>query len=135
LVLAELSESYGIRVLANRYVAGAVGVGSALVLAVTQGDGQGGLALWPLFGTTNQLVAGVTLLVISIWLKRQGRPYLYTLVPMIAVATVTAWAMIGNLIEYYASFEEFWLLALSGTLILALDVWILLEGSRILRKA
>lgn len=133
LVLAELSDAYGIKSLSNRYVAGGLGVGAALLLAVTQGDGQGGLALWPLFGTTNQLVAGVTLLVVSIWLKRQGRPYVYTLAPMLAVSAVTAWAMIGNLIDYYARFETLWLLSLSGTLILALDLWILFEGLRILR--
>jgi carbon starvation protein len=134
LVLAELSESYQIRALSNRYLAGALGVGSALILAVTQGGGQGGLALWPLFGTTNQLVAGITLLIVSIWLKRQGRPYVYTLIPMVAIAAVTAWAMAGNLFGYYANFEELWLLALSGTLILALDIWILLEGFRTLRQ-
>ena len=53
---------------------------------------------------------------------------------MIAVAAVTAWAMIGNLLDYYANFETLWLLSLSGTLILALDVWILLEGFRVLRE-
>jgi carbon starvation protein len=135
LVLAELSEAYGIRSLSNRYIAGALGVGSALVLAVTQGDGKGGLALWPLFGTTNQLVAGVTLLIVSVWLKRQGRPFLYTLVPMVAVAAVTAWAMVGNLVDYYANFQELWLLSLSGTLILGLDLWILFEGLQALREA
>ena len=134
LVLAELSEAYQIRSLSNRYFAGALGVGSALILAVTQGGGQGGLALWPLFGTTNQLVAGVTLLIVSIWLKREGRPYLYTLIPMLVVSSVTAWAMVGNLLGYYANFEELWLLSLSGTLILALDIWILLEGLRTLRE-
>lgn len=135
LVLAELGDAYRLRPLSNRYFAGALGVGSALLLAVTQGGGQGGLALWPLFGTTNQLVAGVTLLIVSIWLRRQGRPFVYTLVPMVLVATVTAWAMVGNLIEYYASFETLWLLSLSGTLILALDLWILFEGLRVLRDA
>lgn len=135
LVLAELGDAYRIAPLGNRFVAGGLGVGAALLLAVTQGGGQGGLALWPLFGTTNQLVAGVTLLIVSIWLKRQGKPYLYTLVPMVAVASVTAWAMAGNLLDYYADFETLWLLSISGTLILALDVWILLEGFRVLRDA
>jgi carbon starvation protein len=133
LVLAELADAYSIRPLSNRFIAGGIGVGSALVLAITQGDGKGGLALWPLFGTTNQLVAGVTLLIVSVWLKRQGRPIVYSLVPMIAVATTTAWAMVGNLLDYYASFEELWLLSLSGTLILALDLWILFEGLQALR--
>jgi carbon starvation protein len=134
LVLAELADAYSIKPLSNRFVAGAIGTGTALLLAITQGGGEGGLALWPLFGTTNQLVAAVTLLVVSIWLKRQGRPYLYTLIPMLAVATVTAWAMIGELIDYYGNFEELWLLSISGTVILALDLWILLEGFQALRE-
>ncbi|MCA9503188.1 MAG: carbon starvation protein A [Myxococcales bacterium] len=134
LVLAELGDAYHVKPLGNRFVAGALGVGSALLLAVTQGNGQGGLALWPLFGTTNQLVAGVTLLIVSVWLKRNGRPYVYTLVPMVAVAIVTAWAMVGELMGYYARFEELWLLSLSGTVILALDLWILFEGLRVLRS-
>ena len=43
--------------------------------------------------------------------------------------------MTGNLLGYYADFESLWLLSLSGTLILALDIWILLEGFRVLRDA
>ncbi len=135
LILAELADAYSLKPLTNRYLAGAVGIGTALVLAITQGGGKGGLALWPLFGTTNQMVAGVTLLIVSVWLKRQGRPFFYTLAPMVLVASLTAWAMVGNLIDYYANFEELWLLSLSGTVILALDLWILLEGFRALRDA
>ena len=132
LVIAELAEAYGVKTLTNRFAAGALGIGAALLLAITQGGGQGGLALWPLFGTTNQLVAGVTLLLVSIWLQRHGRPVVYTLIPMLAVGGVTAWAMVGNLVDYYADFTDLWLLAISGTLILALDLWIMLEGLRTL---
>ena len=132
LVIAELAEAYGVKPLTNRYLAGALGISAALLLAITQGGGEGGLALWPLFGTTNQLVAGVTLLVVSIWLQRQGRSAVYTLVPMLLVGAVTLWAMAGNVIGYFSNFEEAWLLAISGTIILALDVWILLEGGRVL---
>jgi carbon starvation protein len=128
LVIAELGESFGLKQLTNRFVASAVGIGAALVLAVTQGGGTGGLALWPLFGTTNQLVASVTLLVVSVWLQRRGRAIVYTVVPMLAVGSVTGWAMAGNLLDYYQNFDDLWLLALSGTLILALDLWIMLEG-------
>ena len=128
LVIAELAASYGLKRLTNRFTASAVGISAALLLAVTQGGGTGGLALWPLFGTTNQLVASVTLLVVSIWLQRRGRPVIYTVIPMLAVAAVTVWAMTGNLMDYYSNFDELWLLAISGTLILALDFWIMLEG-------
>ena len=132
LVIAELADAYRIRALGNRFTAGALGIGAALLLAVTQGDGQGGLALWPLFGTTNQLVASVTLLIVSIWLQKNGRPIVYTVVPMLAVSAATLWAMGGNLLHYYDHFEELALLAVSGTLILALDIWILLEGLNML---
>jgi hypothetical protein len=53
---------------------------------------------------------------------------------MLLVGAVTAWAMAGNLVDYYASFSELWLLALSGTLILALDLWIMFEGLALLMR-
>jgi carbon starvation protein len=132
LVIAELGELYGVKALSNRYLAGGLGIGAALLLAVTQGGGQGGLALWPLFGTTNQLVAGVTLLIVSIWLKKLGRPVAYTLVPMILIGGVTVFAMAGNLIDYFANFEELWLLAIVGSIVLVLDIWVILEGMKAL---
>ncbi len=132
LVIAELAEIQGFKPLTNRFAASALGIGAALLLAVTQGGGQGGLALWPLFGTTNQLVAGVTLLIVSIWLRRLGRPVVYTLIPMLGIGVVTVIAMLGNVIDSFRNFEEMWLLAGIGSVILVLDVWILVEGLRCL---
>jgi carbon starvation protein len=132
LVIAELAEAYGVRPLTNRYAAGALGIGAALLLAVTQAGGKGGLILWPLFGTTNQLVAGVTLLVVSIWLRRNGRPFVYTLVPMIFVGAATVTAMLSELRGYFANFGDQWLLASMGSLILLLDIWVIGEGVRVL---
>jgi carbon starvation protein len=135
LVIAELADLYDFKPLTNRVAASALGIGAALLLALTQGGGKGGLALWPLFGTTNQLVAGVTLLIVSVWLQRMQRPVLYTLLPMIAVALVTLVAMLGNLIDYFANFSELWLLACIGSIVLVLDVWVILEGTRALMQA
>ena len=132
LIIAELAGAYGVRPLTNRYAAGALGIGAALVLAVTQAGGKGGLILWPLFGTTNQLVAGVTLLVVSAWLRRLGKPVAYTLVPMIFVGSATVIAMLGELRGYLTHFSDQWLLAIMGSLILALDVWVIFEGVRVL---
>jgi carbon starvation protein len=132
LIIAELAEGYGVRALTNRYVAGAVGIGAALLLAVTQAGGKGGLILWPLFGTTNQLVAGVTLLIVSVWLRRAGRPYVYTLAPMIFVGVATVASMLGEVHGYFLDFSERWLLAVMGSLILVLDVWVIFEGFRVL---
>jgi carbon starvation protein len=130
LLISELAAAYRVRPLQNRYLAGGVGVALALVLAVTQAGGKGGLILWPLFGTTNQLVAGVTLLVVSVWLRRNGKPYLYTLVPMLLVAAATVSAMVGEVRGYFLT--QNWLLGLMGAIILACDVWVILEGLRLL---
>jgi len=132
LVIAELAEHYGVRPLTNRYAAGALGISAALLLALTQAGGKGGLALWPLFGTTNQLVAGVTLLVVSVWLRRLGRPIVYTLVPMLLVGGATLVAMIGEVWSYWGHFSDQWLLAGIGSVVLAADVWVLIEGLRLL---
>jgi carbon starvation protein len=133
LIIAELAEGYGFKPLTNRYAAGALGIAAALLLALTQGGGKGGLLLWPLFGTTNQLVAGVTLLIVSVWLRQQGRPVVYTLVPMIFVGIATVASMLGEVRSYFGAFSEQWLLALMGSAILVLDIWVILEGMRVLR--
>lgn len=52
------------------------------------------LKFWTLFGTSNQLLASLTLLAITLWLMRTGRPFWFTLVPMCFVLTITLWALI-----------------------------------------
>jgi carbon starvation protein len=49
---------------------------------------------WTLFGTSNQLLAALTLLAVSVWLHRSGRRYWFTLLPMLFVMTITLWALI-----------------------------------------
>ena len=52
------------------------------------------LKFWTLFGTSNQLLASLTLLAITLWLMRTGRPFWFTLAPMCFVLTITLWALI-----------------------------------------
>ncbi len=52
---------------------------------------------WVLFGASNQLLAALTLLVITVWLARSGRSIAFTLPPMIFVLVITLWAL-GSLI-------------------------------------
>jgi carbon starvation protein len=82
---------------------------TALVLLVPalvvfrQIPGPGGVAMpawqaiWPAFGASNQLLAALALLVIFMWLRRQGRPTLFVALPMIfmCVTTVTALAQLA----------------------------------------
>ena len=51
-------------------------------------------SFWTLFGTSNQLLAALTLLAISVWLKRSGRSYWFTLLPMFFVLTITLCSLV-----------------------------------------
>ncbi len=48
---------------------------------------------WTLFGASNQLLAALTLLAITLWLHQARRRIAFTLVPMLFVLTITLWAL------------------------------------------
>ena len=83
--VAEMGETLGVQLLGNRLVASAVAVAAIWFFAFYEvGDEFAGLVLWQLFGTTNQLLAGLALLAITVYLLRRGKPLVYTLVPMLS---------------------------------------------------
>ncbi len=51
------------------------------------------MQFWTLFGTSNQLLAALTLLGITVWLRRSGKPYWFTLAPMVFVTAITIWSL------------------------------------------
>ncbi len=55
---------------------------------------EGGyLKFWTLFGASNQLLAALTLLAITMWLYRARKRVWFTLLPMIFVLTITLWSL------------------------------------------
>ncbi len=51
------------------------------------------IGFWTLFGASNQLLAALTLLSITVWLYRSRRRIAFTLFPMIFVLTITLWSL------------------------------------------
>lgn len=131
-IIAELGEASSINVLKNRYVASALAAGSGLFLALAKGGGQGGLILWPLFGTTNQLVAGLSLLVISVFLLRRSKPAVYYLIPMVFVVSVTLVSIVVNLTRFLV--ESQWMLAAVSLGVFTLALWLVFEAVIVLYK-
>ncbi|NIV43248.1 MAG: carbon starvation protein A [Candidatus Dadabacteria bacterium] len=136
LILGELGTAYKIEPLKNRYVGALLAVVPALLLALLaqapgKGPGSGGFLLWPLFGATNQLVGGLTLLVASIYLWKTGRPVIYTLVPMVFLILIT----IGSMILNFQAFVNNPLLLVLSAIVLALAVWLLLEAFIVYKKS
>lgn len=140
-IIAELGEAYKIKPLTKVHVATSIAVVSSALLVLgpkgPKGMGSGGYLLWPLFGTANQLLAGISFMLISIWLKRKGRPIWYTVIPMIFIMIITLWAMSEQVfIEWSGSGgnEPNFLLLTFGAVILCFAVWIIFEAIRMFIK-
>ena len=133
-IIQEWGQIYRMPVLTRPLSATLLAVGSCVVLAFGAGGsaGAGGLIIWPLFGTTNQLLAGLTLLVISVLLLKLGRPVVYTLVPMAFVLAMTALALLIQLVGFWSAGDYF--LVFLDALILVAAIMVALEAFGALRR-
>ncbi|ABM62955.1 carbon starvation protein A [Halorhodospira halophila] len=140
-IIGELGTEYRIPNLTRRHVATSLAVGLTAFLVLVpdggEGLGSGGYLLWPLFGTSNQLLAGITLMLISLWLYRKGRSPIPTLIPMVFLLAMTIWAMTEQVVLEWSGLREAdaeWLLFGLGAVILGFAIWILLEAVRLFRN-
>ncbi len=131
-IISESAESLNIKLFKKKHPATALAVGSALFLAFYNGTGNGALILWPLFGTCNQLLAGLSLLVITIYLIHKKANYIFTMIPMIFMLSMTAWAMQINLTDFFH--QQNWLLLGVGTLVVLLETWMVIESLILILK-
>ncbi len=131
-IVAELATAWGVPSLARRHPATIIAVVSAFILAFYNGSGKGALTLWPLFGSVNQLLAGLALLVVTVYLAYRKAPLVYTMIPMIFMLFMTGWAMVLNLNKFYSSAN--WLLFCIGLAVFVLEIWMIIESAIILRK-
>ena len=68
----------------------------AFLLAADKGSYR---LFWTLFGTSNQLLAALSLLAITVWLRRMGKPYWFTFGPMVVVMAVTVVSLVLQIRE------------------------------------
>ena len=134
-IIQEWGSIYDLPVLTGRGLSTAIAVGSCIALAFGAGGGAGtgGLIIWPLFGTTNQLLAGLTLLVLSVFLLKLGRPTVYTLVPFAFLLTMTILALLLQLRTFFQQGQYF--LVFMDVVILGATIWVALESLAALRRA
>jgi carbon starvation protein len=77
---------------------------------------------WTLFGTSNQLLASLSLLAITVWLKKLGKPFWFTLAPMLLVFSVTIVSLVLQikLLTRAAAGSATWLNGLVSLILLGL---------------
>ncbi len=133
-VIQELGSVSGLKPITNKYVATfvAVAVGGAVAMIPGPGGmGTGGMILWPLFGATNQLLAGLAFMVLSFYLWRRSKPVLFAVLPMLVMLLMPAWALLWQMFNPENGWwqnDKYLLLAFGGG-ILAMQVWMMLEGA------
>ena len=127
-ILHELGSVYRISFLENRYVASLIAVVLPFFLVLFGKAGE----LWHLFGGSNQLLAGLSLTMVSVWLYRDRRQWLVTGIPMVVVLVLSMIAM-GTKVSEFVS-DGRYLLATIGAIVVALEVWVVLEAVGVLRR-
>jgi carbon starvation protein len=111
-----------------------------LVFLLAAGEGAYRL-FWVLFGTSNQLLAALSLLGIGVWLKRSGRKSLFAWIPMGFVLLITVWSLVLQALaaaRALAASGRIDLPVLNGAVsvvLLALAALLVAEAARALHRA
>ncbi len=136
-IVQEIAEISGARRLArNATAATTIAVVVPMAMALLPGGGDAGYTfgvLWQLFGTTNQLTAGLALAVIAVWVTRNGRNATAVLIPLVFLLAMTTWALVVNLITFVQNGQ--WVLVPIDIIIFVLAVWLVVEAAIALRAA
>ena len=99
-------EFFNLRATKTRYFSTAVTlILPTILVLITLKDAAGKplpawKAIWPVFGATNQLLAGLVLLVIAVWLKKSGKKTGFVVIPMIFMYVMTVFALVILLMKY-----------------------------------
>ena len=116
-IVSEFGDQHNLPVLKNKYLASFMSAGVAFVLAIgLYGGKPAGILLWPLFGTTNQLLASLVFATLTIYLLKKKSSTWPTALPVVIVTITTLAAMIWNIREYVTA--KNWTLASVGGIIL-----------------
>ena len=124
----ELGQDFNVKVLQGTHFPTFLAVATAALLCFSQGGAKGGMVLWPVFGTTNQLLALLGLAVLSVYLYRLKQPVWYTLLPAMAMAVIVTTAIIMNCLQFVQQGK--WFLFSVQTLLLVLEAGLLFEVVR-----
>lgn len=133
-VIQELAGSLHIKPLKNMYLAtlAAVVLGGWIALMDgPKGRGSGGLLLWPLFGATNQLLAGLAFMVTTFYLWRRGKPVWFVAIPMVIMIILPAYALCWQLFNSSSGWfgnPDKLLVTVIGVVTLGLQAWMVVEA-------
>lgn len=136
-IVSEFGQQLGIKALQDKWLATAVAVLPAIPLILAGNKAWG--PLWLLFGVTNQLIGGLTFLVLAVYLKKSQRPTWPVVTPMLVVLITTTAALGFSLWQWWqtlgtANAAANQLTIALGFMIALLEGWFIVESVRAWRQ-
>jgi carbon starvation protein len=131
-ILNEFGVATNIKLLTNRYIATVIAIVPAILLAFwnvsdpgTGATRQAGWLLWPIFGASNQMLAALTLMVLTLYYWQKKKPILPLLIPMLLIMALTFTALATNAIKFYGTNNILFGLTV---ILIGLIIWMAFEG-------
>ena len=133
-IINEFGQSLKIKSFSNKYIATLIAVLPAIFLAfwdvpdpASSADStrSAGFVLWPIFGASNQMLAALTLMVISIYFLKRKKNVLPLVIPMFIVLIITFVSLLQKSIYEFGNNNVLFFISL---LLLVLIIWMVIEG-------
>ena len=133
-IINEFGQSLKFKPFSNKYIATLVAVIPAIFLAfwdvadpvaIDGGTKSAGFVLWPIFGASNQMLAALTLMVITIYYWQRKKPILPLLIPMVVIMIITFIALSQKAMMEFGNNNILFALSI---LLVCLILWMVFEG-------
>lgn len=138
-IIAEIGTAIKFPLLQNKYIATICAVLPAIILTmwsipdpVTGSMKQSAWVLWPIFGASNQMLAALTLMILTLYFWQRKKPVLPLLIPMLFIMVITFTSLVMKAQSFYAQGNL--LLLCINLFMLGLIIWMIIEGILIVQK-
>ena len=137
-ILMEIGDASHITLLQNRYTATLIAILPALALTLWNVSDpvsgtlmKAGWVLWPIFGASNQMLAALTLMMVSIYFWKKNKSVLPLILPFIFLSVITVVSLLTHAMYFIGNNR---LLFVIVAILLILTLWMLYEGWLVYRK-
>ena len=132
-IITEIGTASKISIIQNRYIATFLAIAPAIMLSmwsipdpITGDMKQTAWVLWPIFGASNQMLAALTLMILTIYFWNKKNNIIALLIPMLFIMIITLTSLLIKTQQFYQ--EGNILLLIINIIMLGLITWMILEG-------
>ena len=137
-IISEIGSAINFKPFCNRYGATLMAVIPAIILtlwsvpdSVSGTMKQTAWVLWPIFGASNQMLAALTLMVLTLYFWQRKKPILPLFIPMLFIMLITFIALISKAQSFY--YQGNTLLFSINLTMIGLILWMIFEGMLIIK--